>query len=223
MVNNKFPSINKSCKVIGFKLTDEKLHDIIRRHHALCPFDVIIVDPYSSFSGASDENDNNQNRKSLDKLTELCDELKVSPILIHHKGKTRNDSRGAQAISDWAANIVQLQEQKVKGTRDTIVEFIPTKTRGGMLPESFFIGFDESLIFTLRNENSVIDIQSLIDVMNANNKVIDSKGKLEEQLSEHTGKSRVVVRKIIDFGIKNGIILYEKHGKSKNTQRYKLV
>lgn len=81
--------------------------------------DLVVIDPLISFINGS-ENDNCKMRELLDKLFKAITDANASLILVHHVAKSGNQytqgGRGAQAISDWAPNIVKLCH--VKGSKD---------------------------------------------------------------------------------------------------------
>ena len=68
--------------------------------------DVIIIDPYVSFSDA-DENDSIKTRRTMDNITDLCLSLNITPILIHHDNKT-GQYRGSSALHDWCRSRVHM-------------------------------------------------------------------------------------------------------------------
>lgn len=88
--------------------------------------DVLILDPLISYAGV-DENDNAKMRRSLDALTSVASEFGAATIVVHHPGRVGSRSRGASAIDDWAANIVQIEQ--VKGGARQSLRLRNTKAR----------------------------------------------------------------------------------------------
>jgi len=113
-----YPKVNGTSRVQG-NLSNEQFMKSIAQIMKNAGVKLIVIDPLISYAGA-DENDNTRMRMALDNLGELMEETGASVILVHHLGKANTKGiqggRGAQSISDWAANIVKLEP--IKGYED---------------------------------------------------------------------------------------------------------
>jgi RecA-family ATPase len=76
--------------------------------------DLIIIDPLISYLDGN-ENDSVQTRATLDGISRIASQAKVTPILIHHANKGGKEYRGSTAINDWARNRISLTP--VEGTK----------------------------------------------------------------------------------------------------------
>ncbi|KHK00236.1 AAA family ATPase [Desulfovibrio sp. TomC] len=133
-------------------LDSQQFQDIIKRQYDLLGFDILVVDPLISFHN-KDENSNDEMRKLLDNFSDFCEGLKVSPLIIHHHGKFKQErgvggGRGASAIGDWSPNTWELEyKETVKRFK-----FIHKKARNFML--------NDDLSLELSNLRFNVSIQS---------------------------------------------------------------
>ncbi|BAH74436.1 AAA family ATPase [Solidesulfovibrio magneticus] len=124
-------------------LDSQKFQDVIKKQHDSVGFDILVVDPLISFHN-KDENSNDEMRRLLDNFSEFCESLKVSPLIIHHHGKFKQErgvggGRGASAIGDWSPNTWELEYKE----KDKKFKFIHKKARNFML--------NDDLALELRN------------------------------------------------------------------------
>ncbi len=124
-------------------LDSQKFQDVIKRQHDSVGFDILVIDPLISFHN-KDENSNDEMRRLLDNFSEFCESLKVSPLIIHHHGKFKQErgvggGRGASAIGDWSPNTWELEYKE----KDKKFKFIHKKARNFML--------NDDLALELRN------------------------------------------------------------------------
>lgn len=107
-------SVN-NCGCISGDIGDDAFLEGLKRIILKTQADLIVIDPLISFINGS-ENDNCKMRELLDKLFKIITDANASLILVHHVAKSGNQysqgGRGAQAISDWAPNIVKLCHPK---------------------------------------------------------------------------------------------------------------
>jgi archaellum biogenesis ATPase FlaH len=114
-------------------IDSKQFQDIIKKQHGVIGFDILIVDPLISFHN-KDENSNDEMRRLLDNFSEFCESLKISPLIIHHHGKFKQErgvggGRGASAIGDWSPNTWELEYKE----KDKKFKFIHKKARNFML------------------------------------------------------------------------------------------
>jgi len=134
-------------------IDSKQFQDVIKKHHSLIGFDIIIVDPLISFHN-KDENSNDDMRRLLDNFSEFCESIKVSPLIIHHHGKFKQErgvggGRGASAIGDWSPNTWELEYKE----KDKKFKFIHKKARNFMLNDDLVLEL-KSLRFTANLQQS---------------------------------------------------------------------
>ncbi|MFU2209022.1 AAA family ATPase [Solidesulfovibrio sp. C21] len=134
-------------------IDSKQFQDVIKKHHSLIGFDIIIVDPLISFHN-KDENSNDEMRRLLDNFSEFCESIKVSPLIIHHHGKFKQErgvggGRGASAIGDWSPNTWELEYKE----KDKKFKFIHKKARNFMLNDDLVLEL-KSLRFTANLQQS---------------------------------------------------------------------
>ena len=103
-----------------FKFSSEDIESTIEKIYLQIKPDVLIIDPYKSYSGVP-ENDNDKNREILDRLFFILKQYDITAIIIHHEGKSMeyegtSRSRGASTITDTVSNhwsIVRDKEKKL--------------------------------------------------------------------------------------------------------------
>jgi RecA-family ATPase len=136
--------------------------------------DVVIIDPLISFIKVS-ENDNCKMRELLDNLFAVIKSANASLILVHHVSKSGNTysqgGRGAQAISDWAPNIIKLSH--ARGSKDgKKIIFHHEKARNFKIKKTELTLYrDENLWFTtdpitdcnILEEKGVLAVKALQD------------------------------------------------------------
>lgn len=79
--------------------------------------DIIWVDPLISFC-SGDENDSAKMRLELDALNEICQETKVTPVVVHHDNRA-GGYRGSSAIFDWCRSMISLSREYIGSDRIT--------------------------------------------------------------------------------------------------------
>ncbi|MEL7640334.1 MAG: AAA family ATPase [Solidesulfovibrio sp.] len=134
-------------------IDSKQFQDIIKKQHGVIGFDILIVDPLISFHN-KDENSNDEMRRLLDNFSEFCESLKVSPLIIHHHGKFKQErgvggGRGASAIGDWSPNTWELEYKE----KDKKFKFIHKKARNFMLNDDLMLEL-KSLRFTANLQQS---------------------------------------------------------------------
>jgi hypothetical protein len=135
------------------KFTDGRflalLKDVIKNMNA----GLFVVDPLISYYNGN-ENDNAEMRHFLDRITEVCWETGAACVLVHHVGKAANAGpRGAQALFDWADNVLRIEDggYRPKEDRHTlmpVVELTIEKSRNNKKGQKIFTRMNEHLVFT---------------------------------------------------------------------------
>jgi len=134
-------------------INSNQFQDIIKGQHGLIGFDILVVDPLISFHN-SDENSNDEMRRLLDNFSEFCESIKVTPLIIHHHGKFKQErgvggGRGASAIGDWSPNTWELEYKE----KDKKFKFIHKKARNFMLNDDIFLEM-KGLRFTINSQKA---------------------------------------------------------------------
>jgi len=111
--------------------------------------DLMVVDPLISYH-SQDENDNSRMRSTLDAISAVSNELKVTPVVVHHANKD-GGLRGASAIIDWARSVVKLQTTYVDKRR--CVQLIHEKANNCEMFEPFTLQVDQYLNFYQVEQN----------------------------------------------------------------------
>lgn len=105
--------------------------------------DQVIFDPLISFHD-SEENDNSRMRSTLDSILQVANEIKATPIVIHHANK-EGEIRGATAIYDWARNVIKLEDKSFQGEKR--IKFTHEKCNNFQMFDPFILSMDEYLNF----------------------------------------------------------------------------
>jgi len=213
-----FAGMGNDITSIG-NLEDKAFIDGLSRKIEETKADIIVVDPLISFHN-KDENSNDQMRKILDILTGFCQNMSVTPLLVHHHGKFASETgqgggRGASAIGDWSPNTWELSKNKNGFT------FAPKKTRNFETPDDIKLelhylrfrplggtGIDDNLLLViqaLKGNNGKFDKQS--DFTAAMKKTLENQNK--EVPVENT------LRSYIASAVKKGLVIEKKEGRSK--------
>ncbi len=165
------PSKDENIKLTG-DINSKLFQDMLAEFIIINDINIICIDPLSTYN-RNDENDNSKMRLLLDDFSKLCDELKVTPCVIHHIGKSYSGkkalhSRGASAIDDWAANIIGLSPKK-----DNTIELSCSKARSyeKFKPATFELNncvFSQKMVNTTPS-NILAVVKSLQSLKNSGN------------------------------------------------------
>jgi hypothetical protein len=174
--------------------------------------DVIVFDPLISYHDA-EENDNSRKRTTLDCILQVSNEIDATAIVAHHANKEQG-IRGASAISDWARNIIKLEDVSYRGEKR--IKFTHEKCNNSKMFEPFILAMDEYLNFSPielketapKNEkNRGLKVKEALELLGGSS---DTKGMLANQYSELSGiKSRTTAFRHVDEAVKNGFISSE--------------
>ena len=211
-----FPFVSGDIRQTGI-LTDPNFEALLLHDLATTGADVLILDPLISFHG-EDENDNGAMRRSLDRLTAICDKADVACIVVHHVNKStgKNDvfpGRGASAIGDWAANILALSPVLDKnGDRTNVIEVRHHKSRNyEPIPTFYLERTTDLLLLPTINPNDAEGFERLrvvyqsLDEMGG---VVGSKKTLTDDIAERTGKGRSTAQRMMNEAVQRGIIVF---------------
>lgn len=197
--------------------------------------DIIWFDPLISFLGC-DENSNSDLRQHLDALKEVCTELEVTPIVIHHTKKDGNGYRGASSIQGAVRNLIELSKtniniknkNKITSKKCICVKHI--KSNLGVQQKDFNIFMDNNFCFNSfdnfdinnnMNKINTLDVNEVVETLKILTQLDPDKdinlSKLSSKYSEITGKSISTSKRKIAQAVKIGLIKRQdlKNNKSK--------
>lgn len=201
---------------LGTKRDQEKLRDYI----AQASPEVVILDPLSSFIGETDENANIKIRTRLDTLTAINRELGTSMIVIDHYGKPfegRSNAhrlRGASSKRDWCDTLIGLDSKPHENKVLRLVEF--HKVRHGPQRASFLVERDKNFIHEPVQEDTIINSERLVEVLEGMGGRAESKRALMERLAELTGCSHGSAFKAVAGAIELRLIRYGEPGANRS-------
>ena len=140
--------VNNDLRMTGV-FTDAKFQDLLMKLIEKSKCDLLMLDPLISFHDG-DENDNRGMRTSLDCLTMLCDKMGIAHMLFHHFNRL-DETRGASAIRDWAANMFLIKPEKRLLTGGRVLRIVHDKSRNYEQVPDFYLERTPDLNF-LRTE-----------------------------------------------------------------------
>ena len=200
-----------------FRLSNNNLESIISKIYEDIKPDLLIIDPYKSYSGVA-ENDNDQNREIIDRLTYILDSYGITGIVIHHEGKSSEHtgvgkSRGASTITDAIHNhwSVSRKENILEKVENFEIECC--KSRNSQKFSRINLEIIDGYYFKFAGNSHNLKI--LIDILEKSNGEIETQGKFIEFIKERYGTSDQSARAILNEGVKNGYIVATKYGRNK--------
>lgn len=203
----------KEYRLVG-SLSDQSFLDGVREAVKLAKAGLLIVDPLISYHG-EDENDNGAMRRCLDCLTLLMEQTGCAVILIHHAGKGTGPAvpyggRGASAIGDWAANILQLERVNRGPGEPVIIRCIHAKARNFEQRPDFFLERTPSLTFRLVDGPSSggkeFRAQAVVLALRAMGGRAGTQQELTLAITKANGVEKTTARKWIDAALALGLI-----------------
>ena len=202
-----------------FKFSSEDIESTIEKIYLQIKPDVLIIDPYKSYSGVP-ENDNDRNREILDRLFFILKQYDITAIIIHHEGKSMeyegtSRSRGASTITDTVSNHWSIVRDKEK----KLIKIRCEKSRNYQKFGTISLGIIDDLYFVYNESN--IDFSLLVNLMKKKGSPIETQRELINILKSVYDSGELKCRYIIDEAIKNKIISSESYGQNK--KRYTLV
>lgn len=204
------PKIGDSSRIQG-DLNDKRFIENIANIVFASGVKLIIIDPLISYAGA-DENDNTRMRKPLDNLDRLMDETNTSVVLIHHAAKAKNNSvqggRGAQAISDWAANIIKLEPEKGYEDGSRLIIHHQKARNFAIKTPKFSLQRTANLLYmpaeSIVNEAAEMRTKAVVEVLTALGGNVDKQADFKAALIKATGKSESEVQRWISEAVATG-------------------
>lgn len=168
----KFIALN-NCITVSDSFTNSQFVSMLKNTVKTNNFDVIIIDPLISYH-VEDENNNNAMRRVLDSIKSLCQELKVSILIVHHSGKSyqgENNSggRGASSIGDWASSSLELKAD----SKDQYFKLIHKKARDFRKFSELRLIRSDNLVYSVVDNDTKKYDKSVSTVINALNIVGD--------------------------------------------------
>ncbi len=217
-----FMSLGNTGKVYGDLNTPaflKKIEDALQRG----AFDLVILDPLASFHSGEEYN-NEQMRRVLDGFQRVTDAHKATLIVVHHDGKSSQNStggRGASSIGDWAANTWQIRNNKGNYELENL------KARNSALHSGTIkLNLNNSMFMASSTAPKRIDadLEYVVKTLHAMGGTANSKGILVEQVgkilqADGKSNSQNIVRPLVDRAEASGLIVQVKLGK---TLSYKL-
>jgi hypothetical protein len=180
----------------------EKIAEIQRKFRK--KIEILIIDPFISFSGAEDENRNSEIREILDLVTSICRQAEVTPIIVHHAGKS-GEIRGASAIVDWARCHIHLT--RAKNGKDVRIECLKNNNNPRFEPfdirldpqTMLFFPVDAETYISERDRESIENCRRVYLLLQRLGGEIKSQNRLGEayaelhSVSKKTGNRHVAV------------------------------
>ena len=203
--------------------------------------DLIIIDPLiSSLDG--NENDSVQTRATLDGISRIASQVKVTPILIHHANKGGKEYRGSTAINDWARNRISLTlEEGTKPDKNKkpgslipklkklkLIKVTHEKCNNFELFDSFLLEMGSDLNFRLvdkqLSEKDIKNCEQVVKVLKDLGGSASSQNVLAKAYGEAFNNSEATAKRHINIAEKSGYICKELTLKDgKETHEYSLL
>lgn len=205
-----FLGVNEDIRSVGDMMRGE-FQDTVKENVENYGADILVIDPLISFHSL-DENSNDQMRRLLDQVSILCEEVNVTPLLIHHHGKFSTDSgagggRGASAIGDWSPNTWELSFNK--NSKQYTLQH--NKARNFMIQDKITLDINNLRFKSVGGAGAVNEIQYVVAALQNLGGSANSMKSLKEEvvnvyaisnpgdsISENTAKS--YIKKAIDGG-----------------------
>jgi len=205
--------------------------------------DILIVDPLISFYG-SDENDASKMRAALDGITKVCQQAKITPIVIHHDNRS-GKYRGSSAIRDWARNMIGLKEEiiasqkVVKSDSDNkpntfekvelkCIKLKHEKCNYHKLFKSFLLKIDENLNLIAVDETlspeKTEQYQNVAKVLKDMGGEADSMNALAKAYSNYSGLGLTTCRKHVALAAEHNFVKRIKNNLNSNKHyKFKMI
>ena len=206
----------------NIKLASDDIDEIIDQINTDKKPDVVILDPYKSYSGV-EENSNDKNREVLDRFFYILDSFGITSIIVHHEGKSSEltgtaRSRGASTITDAINNHWSISRVKDQNTSEENIVIMCEKARNYKKFDDVYFQIIDG--YYLKQNIEPFDPRILAEILSENNGCIDKQTEFIKQIILKMKVNYSKARKLIDTAVKNKYILAEKYGK--NMIRYLL-
>lgn len=187
------------CRITR-KLDDPQFQAIVTSAIKEVGAEVAFLDPFISFNPA-DENNNTAIRAILDEFERIVNEAGASLCVTHHPGKSGHGLRGASAIRDWAANVIELQLDRLEGG-EARIKFVHNKARNFEQVDSFYLTRTKDLAFEIGEDKAThqedMRLRCVIDALKQAGGAITGQkqftaavGKLDNGVQERAAISRI--------------------------------
>lgn len=212
-----FPYFDDRHDSPKFKFSNDNLDKLIRRIHEDVKPDLIIVDPYKSYSGVP-ENDNDRNRDVLDRLFYHLNEFGITSIIIHHEGKLTEHSgtaksRGASTITDAVHNHWSISRNKIKSTNENSLAIDCFKARNYEKFSQINLVVQNGVFF--KYSGNGFDPKKLVDILLSFGGEIETKGRFIGLIKNEFGVSDKNAKNILSDAVVNGYVIETKYGQNK--------
>jgi len=212
-----FPYFDNRHDSPKFKFSNENLDKLIRKIHEDVKPDLIIVDPYKTYSGVP-ENDNDKNRDVLDRLFYILDEFGITSILILHEGKFTEHSgtaksRWASTITDAVHNHWSISRGKIKSTNEENLVLDCYKARNYEKFSQINLVVQDGIYF--RYSGNGFDHKKIVDILMSSGGEIETKGKCTELIKSEFAVSEKNAKNMLMDAVVNGYIVEKKYGQNK--------
>ncbi len=202
--------------------------------------DLLIIDPLISYLDGN-ENDSVQTRATLDGISRIAGQAKVTPVLIHHANKGGKEYRGSTAINDWTRNRISLTP--VEGTKPVskqkseslipklkkskLIKVTHEKCNNFELFDSFLLEMGSDLNFRLAekqlSEKDIENCEQVVQVLKDLGGSAGSQNVLAKAYGEAVDSSEATAKRHIKDAEKAGYICKESTVKDgKETYVYSL-
>jgi hypothetical protein len=205
-----------------FKLTYRHLEKKIDQIYADQKPDIIILDPYKSYSGV-EENSNDRNREVLDNFFYILEKHGITAIIVHHEGKSHEltgmaRSRGASAIIDTVSNHWSIDRKKDKETGVEHLKLSCHKARNTRKFDDLYLEIVDDIYF--KQVVEPYDPKILSDIIADNDGTVDTQKAFIAMIIERMEVSQNKARDLIDQAVQNKYIVSESYGQ--NRTKYEL-
>jgi hypothetical protein len=200
-----FPYENSDIRIFG-DLNDYNFQAFLRDKLQETGAGLLVIDPLISYHN-NDENDNRQMRRTLDTLTQLSNDHKISILVIHHPSKNYNNrsstSRGATSLIDWAHNIFILEKDKNPG----LIKVTCQKSRNFEVIPPFSLQKTKNLRLFRVDPNNLLSptgenaCESVVNALQKLGGSVTKQADLVKQIMTDTGTSRTSVQNQIEKAI----------------------
>ncbi len=212
-----FPYFDGRHDSPNVKLANKNIEAIIDKiHHDKKP-DVIILDPYKSYSGV-EENSNDRNRDVLDNYFSILAKHGITTIIIHHEGKTHDmygtdRARGASTITDAISNHWSIRRKDDKETNSANLVISCEKARNYKKFDDIYLEVVDGVYF--KHMVDPFDPKVVADIISDSGGSVETQQELLKLVSERMEVGQPKARQLINTAVTSKYIEAEKYGPNK--------
>ena len=215
--NIEFVYFNDRHDYPHIKLSNDNLDDIIDRINTDKKPDVVILDPYKSYSGV-EENSNDKNRDVLDKFFYILGNYGITSIIVHHQGRSydlhgTDKARGASAITDAISNHWSISRDKDPQTNEDRIVLGCEKCRNSKKFDDIYFKIIDGIY--LKYITDPFDPAILADILVEHGGSIEIQKDFVEQIQQKMQVNFLKARDLIKKAIDEKYIIAEKYGQNK--------